>query len=174
MRRGGRPAASPRARCGRRGGRPPSGSISRRLSALPSASRRLPPLPSLPLKGGGPERCNPRPRLRERVGVGGGPPTHVIHDQSQGWLSRFFSSKEAIDGAFCKVSPTSSRPLSRQCLRKGSTSNLTTPPSGRVIVWPARSMVSRALAPFLASSISSSTTCCGSLIGRMPFLKQLL
>src|SRR5260370_11881889 len=132
------------------------------------------PPPSPPPKGGRARKVE-SPSPLEGEGWGGGPTAAALaHDQSQGWLSRFFSSKEAIDGAFCKVSPTSSRPLSRQCLRKGSTSNLTTPPSGRVIVWPARSMVSRALAPFLASSISSSTHCCGRLIGRMPVLKHVI
>jgi hypothetical protein len=49
-----------------------------------------------------------------------------------------------------------------------------TPPSGPRISWLARSMVSVALEPRLASSISLSTSACGSLIGRMPFWKQLL
>ena len=55
-----------------------------------------------------------------------------------------------------------------------SISKCTFSPSGRVIVCVSRSIVITALAPFLASSISSSTISFGSAIGRMPFLKQLL
>ena len=54
------------------------------------------------------------------------------------------------------VSPMSSRPLIRQCLRNGSISNLTLPPSGPRISWFGRSMVSVALAPRSASSNSLS------------------
>src|SRR5262249_48150339 len=72
------------------------------------------------------------------------------------------------------VWPISSSPLSRQCLRCGSMSNFTTPPSGPRISCFARSIESVALAPRSASSNSFSRSSGETLIGRMPFLKQLL
>src|SRR6185437_15159017 len=93
---------------------------------------------------------------------------------SQGWLKRRFPSKDAIFASFLSVRPISSSPSRRQCFRCGSSSKWIFSPSGRVTVWLARSTERRALAPFFASSISSSITCCGSLISSMPFLKLLL
>src|SRR5262245_60490432 len=52
------------------------------------------------------------------------------YDHSQGWPLRFLASKPSIDAAFSRVRPISSRPFSRQCLRKASSSNLMQPPSG--------------------------------------------
>ena len=49
-----------------------------------------------------------------------------------------------------------------------------TPPSGPLISWFSRSTVMVAFAPREASSSSLSISLCGSVIGRMPFLKQLL
>ena len=79
-----------------------------------------------------------------------------------------------IASAFCSVSPISSRPSIRQCLRNGSMSNLITPPSGPLISCARRSTVIRRWPRGTASSISLSISSCGSAIGRMPFLKQLL
>ena len=73
-----------------------------------------------------------------------------------------------------KVSAISSQPLSRHWRRNSSTSNFTMPPSGPRISSVSRSTEMRALEPRLASSNSLSTISCGSLMGRMPFLKQLL
>ncbi|MNR06120.1 hypothetical protein D3C85_1221820 [compost metagenome] len=61
---------------------------------------------------------------------------------SQGLLSRCFTSKALIASASCRVRPISSKPLSRQCLRKASTSKPYCLPSGRVTVCAARSTVS--------------------------------
>src|SRR5262249_36926977 len=138
------------------------------------------PRPSLPLKGGGEEKAavgKPPPPLRGGVGVGGSRPpmpADAAHDQSHGWFIRCFSSNASIAGPFSKVRPTSSRPCKRQRLRNGSMSNLMQPPSGPLISCFSRSMLTMALAPRSASSMSLSTSACGSWTGRMPFLKQLL
>ena len=69
-----------------------------------------------------------RPRSSPASGRG-----HFHH--SQDWLAACFFSKASIEGAFSSVRPMSSRPFSRQCLRKGSMSNLMVPPSGPRISW---------------------------------------
>src|SRR5262249_47880140 len=102
-----------------------------------------------------------------------GPSAHHIH-HSQGIASLAFDSYLSIDLPFCIVSPMSSRPLSRQCLRWASISNVTTPPSGPRISCFSRSTVSVALAPRSASSNSFSRSSGEALTGRMPFLKQVL
>ena len=50
--------------------------------------------------------------------------------QAHGLAAAAFSSKDRIALSFLSVNPTSSRPFRRQCLRNGSISNLTVPPSG--------------------------------------------
>ena len=75
---------------------------------------------------------------------------------AQGRAALDFSSKLSILVCFCLVRPMSSRPLSMQCLRCGSMSNLTTPPSGPRISCFSRSIDSVALAPRSASSNSFS------------------
>ena len=84
------------------------------------------------------------------------------------------SSKLSILSFFSLVRPMSSRPLSMQCLRCGSMSNFTTPPSGPRISCFSRSIDSVALAPRSASSNSFSRSSGLTLIGSTPFLKQLL
>src|SRR6185436_3921191 len=93
---------------------------------------------------------------------------------SQGCDSFCFCSKSSISDFFSMVRPMSSRPSSRQRLRKGSMSKWTVPPSGPLISCFSRSISMMALEPRLASSISLSITSFGTLIGKMPFLKQLL
>ncbi len=85
----------------------------------------------------------------------GKPPNFRRARHAQARSSSFFS-KVSMAAPFCIVRPMPSRPLSRQCLRKGSMSNLTVPPSGPRISWFSRSIVSVALAPRSASSNSFS------------------
>mmetsp|Transcript_24428 Transcript_24428/g.67140 ORF Transcript_24428/g.67140 Transcript_24428/m.67140 type:complete len:268 (+) Transcript_24428:521-1324(+) len=73
---------------------------------------------------------------------------------------------------FCSVKPMSSRPLMRQCLRKGSTSKGTASPSSLKICCSGRSMVNFFFAS--ASTINISTLSFVKVMGSMPFLKQLL
>ena len=78
---------------------------------------------------------------------------------AQGRAALAFCSKLPIFSLLTMVRPISSRPLSRQCLRCGSISNFTTPPSGPRISCLTRSTVSVALAPRSASSNSFSRSC---------------
>src|SRR5579863_10019095 len=61
---------------------------------------------------------------------------------TQGRAALAFASKLSILPRFCMVTPISSRPLSSACLRCGSMSNLTTPPSGPRISCFSRSTIS--------------------------------
>mmetsp|Transcript_464 Transcript_464/g.1511 ORF Transcript_464/g.1511 Transcript_464/m.1511 type:complete len:301 (-) Transcript_464:1415-2317(-) len=93
---------------------------------------------------------------------------------SHGVLRVRADSNFAIDSTFCSVSPISSRPLSRQCLRKASTSNLIgagAPSPLTVMVCASRSTEKAWCA--MAAAISVSTSALGSVMGSMPFLKQL-
>mmetsp|Transcript_1696 Transcript_1696/g.4479 ORF Transcript_1696/g.4479 Transcript_1696/m.4479 type:complete len:431 (+) Transcript_1696:272-1564(+) len=83
-------------------------------------------------------------------------------------------SYASILAPFCKVSAMSSRPLSRQCLRKASISKTMGAPPGRVMVCEGRSTLSAEPGDLVAVASSSSTVAAGRTIGRMPFLKQLL
>src|SRR5262249_2921394 len=93
---------------------------------------------------------------------------------AQGRAAAAFCSKLLILSVLSMVRPMSSRPLSRQCLRYGSISNLTPPPSGPRISCFSRSTVRVALAPRSASSNSFSRFSADTCTGRMPFLQQLL
>src|SRR6185503_3438700 len=96
-----------------------------------------------------------------------------LRSQIQGCWMCCCCSKDAILSSVRMVRPISSQPLSRHCLRNSSTSNLIMPPSGPRISCFSRSIEMMALEPRSASSISLSISDWGSLIGRMPFLKQL-
>ena len=78
----------------------------------------------------------------------------VKRGHTHGRAAFVFASKSSMALALTMVSPISSRPLSRQCLRWASISNFTTPPSGPRISCFSRSTVSVALAPRSASSNS--------------------
>src|SRR6056297_3049095 len=102
------------------------------------------------------------------------PFTRRTEAQTQGRSCADFASKLSIAPTFSNVRPMSSNPLSRQCLRHVSTSNAKAVPSAVVTVCASRSTVIRAFWPFSASFIRISTCSCGSAMGRIPFLKQLL
>src|SRR6185437_6708107 len=98
----------------------------------------------------------------------------VAHRHAHGISRLCLVSKSEIFGSSRSVSPISSQPFSRHCLRYGSISNAMQPPSGPRISCFSRSIEITALAPRSASSISLSISSCGSAMGKIPFLKQLL
>src|SRR6056300_2028906 len=100
--------------------------------------------------------------------------TPVVLCYAQGRAAPALASKLSIEAAFSRVKPMSSNPFNRQCLRNGSMSNLIPSPSDDMIVCSSRLTSTRAFAPFSASLINRSTCSCGSTIGSIPFLKQLL
>ena len=85
--------------------------------------------------------------------------THFEAAHRQGWAAADFCSCASIADASTKVRPMSSRPSIRHCLRNGSISNLTIPPSGPRISCAGRSTVSVAFAPRSASSWSLARSC---------------
>src|SRR3990167_4038610 len=66
----------------------------------------------------------------------------VMVRASHGFCAKRWASKALILSAWRKVRPMSSKPLSRQYLRKACTSNAISSPWGLTITWRSRSMVS--------------------------------